>query len=133
MYGSWGTMFRQYGGWATTICFDAMVWVLDCSLSRITGEPHWGTMKRLMTLGISLLMLYVVLRIVNCVLIPFVYSALNLRRLWLFLRAGSDTSEDCTVNDLDWRGPGTSAPVDNDVYRDFFALSVCLCSLGKHT
>ena len=74
--------------------------------------------KRLVAAGLSFFMLYIVLRIVNCVLIPFVYSALNIRRLWRFLRASSDTSEDCTVNDLDWRGPGTAVPVDNDFYRD---------------
>ena len=76
--------------------------------------------------------IYVCLRLLNWVFTPVVYISLWGARLVRFFRATEQEPEELTVHDLDWRGPGTTQPVDNEFYRGNIRLRCTVTRQPRH-
>ena len=104
---SWASWFGCGTAWAV----DVLGWA--------TLGSRWDLIKAAITILVVLLATAVLLYGLDLLLRPFVWMAHTFNRVWRrwrkLLEAGPPPNR---CDEMDWRGPGTREPADNDFYRD---------------
>ena len=115
LFGAFGVKIT---GFVVTRVFGTIWWAIDQVGRATLGSVNWLQVKSVVYTAALILFLLIAFRCLDCLLRPLVYCGLRIAELYRFYFIPDDENRVLTVRDLEWRGPDTTRPVDNDYYRD---------------
>ena len=112
---SWASTGVMY---AVNASVKILGWIIDNLGDLLCGEQLWSRIKLVTTVLALVGSLAVILYGLDLVARPVVAIGRRLCGVWRRCRGTRGEIVHTRISDLDWRGPGTVNPVDNEFFRD---------------
>jgi len=96
----------------------SVAWVSDHLGAALIGDESWGRIKHIFYVVMLTLALSIVLWFMDRVARPFIAVGMRLMPVWKWIRGIPEEVTVLTPAEMDWRGPETAQPPDNEFFRD---------------
>ena len=93
-------------------------WCVDQFGITLFGDETWSLAKSVVYLALLSTILMMAMCGLDLIGRPLVYAWVKLSALYRWVRGVVPDQLTITVHELQWRGPDTAHPVDNEYYRD---------------